>query len=131
MHLTGEELAWLTRAGADIRAVFDAPATTNSQRKQLIRAVISEITLTIDRQAGTCHALITWQGAATSAVTFPLPKRGSGAITGGGDIVSLVRRDSPASTTTPRRTGRSGPARTAAPLPDGPDDAGRLFRPWR
>jgi excisionase family DNA binding protein len=92
VRLTSEELAWLTRAGADIRAVFAAPATTNSQRKQLIRAVISEITLTIDRQAGTCHALITWQGGATSAVTFPLPKRGSGAITSSEDIVSLVRR---------------------------------------
>ena len=46
--LTSEELAWLTAAGADVRAVFDAPATTNPQRKQLIRAVISEITLTIE-----------------------------------------------------------------------------------
>jgi DNA invertase Pin-like site-specific DNA recombinase/predicted DNA-binding transcriptional regulator AlpA len=92
VHLTSEELAWLKRAGADIRAVFDAPATTNSQRKQLIRAVISEITLTIDRPAGTCHALISWQGTATSSVTFPLPKRGSGAITSSEDIVSLVRR---------------------------------------
>ena len=92
VHLTSEELAWLTRAGADIRAVFDAPATTNSQRKQLIRAVISEITLTIDRQAGTCHALITWQGTATSSVTIPLPERGSGAITTSEDTVSLVRR---------------------------------------
>jgi DNA invertase Pin-like site-specific DNA recombinase/predicted DNA-binding transcriptional regulator AlpA len=92
VHLTSEELAWLKRAGADIRAVFDAPATTNSQRKQLIRAVISEITLTIDRPAATCHALIAWQGTATSAVTFPLPKRGSGAITSSEDIVSLIRR---------------------------------------
>ncbi len=92
VHLTSEELAWLTRAGADIRAVFDAPATTNSQRKQLIRAVISEITLTIDRPAGTCHALITWQGTATSAITVALPQRGSGAITTSEDTVSLVRR---------------------------------------
>jgi hypothetical protein len=66
VRLTSEELAWLTKAGADIRAVFEAPATANTQRKQLIRAVINEITLTIDRQAGTCHALITWQGTATS-----------------------------------------------------------------
>ena len=72
--------------------MFDAPATANSQRKQLIRAVISEITLTIDRQAGTCRTLITWQGTATSEVTFPLPKRGSGAITTSEDTVSLVRR---------------------------------------
>jgi excisionase family DNA binding protein len=92
VHLTSEELAWLTRAGADVRAVFDAPATTNIQRKQLIRAVICEIAFTIDRPAGTCHALITWQGTATSSVTFPLPRRGSGAITSSEDTVSLVRR---------------------------------------
>jgi DNA invertase Pin-like site-specific DNA recombinase len=92
VRLTSQELAWLTRAGADVRAVFDAPTTGNSQRKQLIRAVISEITLTIDRQAGTCDALITWQGTATSAVTVPLPKRGSGAITTSEDVVSLIRR---------------------------------------
>lgn len=92
VQLTAEELAWLTRAGADLRAVFDAPATTNSQRKQLIRAVISELTLTIDRAAGTCQVLISWQGTATSAVTVPMPKRGSGAITTSEDTLSLIRR---------------------------------------
>ena len=60
VQLTGDEIAWLSRAGADVRAVFDAPGATNSQRKQLIRAVISEITLTIYRQARTCHVLIAW-----------------------------------------------------------------------
>jgi len=92
VQLTGDELAWLSRAGADVRAVFDAPATTNSQRKQLIRAVISEITLTIDRQARTCHALIAWQGTATTAVIISLPKRGAGAITTGEDTLALVTR---------------------------------------
>jgi len=92
VQLTSEELAWLQRAGADVRAVFDAPATTNPQRKQLIRAVISEITLTIDRQARTCDALIAWQGTSTTQVTVPLPKRGAGAITTGEDILTLIRR---------------------------------------
>jgi len=92
VQLTGEELAWLRRAGADIRAVFDAPATTNSQRKQLIRAVISEITLTIDRPAFTCHALISWQGTATTPVTIALPRRGSGATPTTPSTVALVRR---------------------------------------
>jgi excisionase family DNA binding protein len=91
-RLTSDELAWLKRAGADVRAVFDAPATSNSQRKQLIRAVISEIVLTIDRQARTCGALITWQGSATTAVTVPLPRRGTGAITTGEDTLDLIRR---------------------------------------
>ena len=92
VQLTSEELAWLQRAGADVRAVFDAPATTNPQRKQLIRAVISEITLTIDRQARTCDALIAWQGTSTTQVTVPLPKRGAGAITTGEDTLALIRR---------------------------------------
>jgi DNA invertase Pin-like site-specific DNA recombinase len=92
VHLTSEELAWLKRAGADVRAVFDAPATSNSQRKQLIRAVISEIVLTIDRQARTSHALITWQGGATTAVTVALPRRGAGAITTSEDTLELIRR---------------------------------------
>ena len=92
VQLTSEELAWLQRAGADVRAVFDAPATTNPQRKQLIRAVISEITLTIDRQARTCDALIAWQGTATTQVTVPLPKPGAGAITTGEDTLTLIRR---------------------------------------
>jgi excisionase family DNA binding protein len=92
VRLTGEEVAWLHRAGADIRAVFDAPATTNSQRKQLLRAVISEITLTIDRQARTCHALISWQGTATTPVTIALPRRGSGATPTSPGTVALVRR---------------------------------------
>ena len=91
IQLTSAELAWLTRAGADLRAVFDAPATTNSQRKQLIRAVIREITVTTDRTSGTCHVLITWQGTATTAITMPLPRQGTTTTTSE-DTISLIRR---------------------------------------
>jgi hypothetical protein len=92
VRLTSDELAWLQRAGADVQAVFGAPATSNSQRKQLIRAVISEIVLTVDRQARTCDVLIAWQGTATTAVTVPLPRRGAGAITTGEDTLDVIRR---------------------------------------
>jgi hypothetical protein len=37
------ELAWISKAGADVRAIFDAPTTTTVERKQLIRAVIAEV----------------------------------------------------------------------------------------
>ena len=45
--LTEQELAWITTAGADVRAVFDAPTTTLRERKQLIRAVIDEVAVTL------------------------------------------------------------------------------------
>jgi hypothetical protein len=44
--LTQEETAWITTAGADLRAIFGAPATTHAQRKELIRAVI-KVTVTV------------------------------------------------------------------------------------
>ena len=42
VQLTAEELAWLARAGADVRAVFNAPATTFRERKQLLRAILTD-----------------------------------------------------------------------------------------
>src|SRR5262249_16910901 len=69
--LTDDEVRWLSAAGADIRAVFDAPSTTPRERKQLIRAVISEITVTADRQARTAALTIYWEGGASSSVTVP------------------------------------------------------------
>ena len=50
--LTEQEAAWITTAGADLRAVFHAPATTNVQRKQLLRAVITEIVITVSPAGG-------------------------------------------------------------------------------
>ena len=51
VQLTDDELAWLTRAGADVRAVFNAPTTTFRERKQLLRAVITEVVVTVDTAA--------------------------------------------------------------------------------
>ena len=36
------------RAGADLRAVFEADSTTMAERKQLLRTVLSEVTVTVD-----------------------------------------------------------------------------------
>jgi hypothetical protein len=48
VRLSDEELAWLSHAGADIRAVFNAPSTTWRERKQLLRAIVSEVVITVD-----------------------------------------------------------------------------------
>ena len=48
VQLTDDELAWLHRAGADVRAVFNAPSTTFRERKQLLRAIVAEVVITVD-----------------------------------------------------------------------------------
>ena len=90
--LTGDEERWLAAAGADIRAVFDAPSTTPRERKQLIRALLTEITVTIDQQARTAALTIYWEGGASSSVTVTLPRLGTPWRTTATSTVDLVRR---------------------------------------
>jgi Recombinase zinc beta ribbon domain/Recombinase len=99
--LTGEETAWITTAGADLRAIFDAPATTHAQRKELIRAVITEIVATAGDTADgqgsgrTCQIRIIWQGGASTEVRMPMPASGKHGRTTTEDTLDLIRRLAP------------------------------------
>jgi DNA invertase Pin-like site-specific DNA recombinase len=91
-RLTDEEVAWLARAGADVRAVFNAPTTTWRERKQLLRAVVAEIVVTVrvaDRQA---DIQIIWEGGATTGFVLALNKIGGHFRATDEDTVALVRR---------------------------------------
>jgi excisionase family DNA binding protein len=90
--LSAEETAWLTRAGADIRAIFEAPATTPRERKQLIRALLSEVILTVDRQARTAALTLCWEGGAVTEKTVALPRLGAPWRTTQASTVDLIRR---------------------------------------
>jgi hypothetical protein len=49
--LTDQEIAWCRHAGADLRKVFDAPTTTDRERKQLLRAILTDVVVTVDRES--------------------------------------------------------------------------------
>jgi len=92
--LSAEELALLSCAGADLRAIFDAPSTSQRDRKLLLRALIIEICVTVDRDAGTIDVTIAWEGSAKTQLA-PLTLRRQGQpyrnVTPE-DTVALVRR---------------------------------------
>jgi DNA invertase Pin-like site-specific DNA recombinase len=96
--LTEEETAWITTAGADLRAIFQAPATTNAQRKELIRAVITEVAVTVEANAGedgtvrTCKVQIIWQGGASTRLQMPVPASGQHGHATSEDTLDLIRR---------------------------------------
>ncbi len=90
--LTEQELAWITTAGADIRAIFDAPTTTMRERKQLIRAVIAEIGLTAHRRRRVADLRIVWQGGAVTEVSMRMTKPGGHTRVTDEGTVALVRR---------------------------------------
>ena len=92
VRLTDDELAWLSRAGADVRAVFTAPITTFRERKQLLRAILTEVVVTVDPAARTAALRIIWQGGASTELTMPLTKTGGHFRATDEDTVDLVRR---------------------------------------
>jgi DNA invertase Pin-like site-specific DNA recombinase len=99
--LTDQETAWITTAGADLRAIFNAPATTHIQRKELIRAVITEIVATAGNPADstgsgrTCQIRIIWQGGASTDAHTTLPASGKHGRTTSEDTIALIRRLAP------------------------------------
>jgi DNA invertase Pin-like site-specific DNA recombinase len=90
--LTAEELAWITSAGADVRAVFDASTTTLRERKQLIRAVISEIGIAIRAQDRIADLRIVWQGGAITELSMPMNTAGGHLHATDEETLTLVRR---------------------------------------
>ena len=90
--LTVEELGWLERAGADLRAIFDAPTTTSRERKQLLRAVLVEVSVTVDRAARRAELRLWWEGGASTDVSVDLPRLGAPWRKTEAETVELVRR---------------------------------------
>ncbi len=91
-RLTEEEVAWLGRAGADVRAIFHAPTTTWRERKQLLRAIIGEVVVTVRNADHQADVDIIWEGGAKTSFVFELTKTGSHFRATNEDTVDLVRR---------------------------------------
>lgn len=91
--LNAEEIELLSHAGADLRAVFEAPTTAQRDRKLLLRALISEVEVTIDDAHQSAKAHIRWEGGATTDLE-PLALRHQGETyrTTDEEIVDMIRR---------------------------------------
>jgi hypothetical protein len=49
--LSEQEIAWCRQAGADLRKAFDAPTTSDRERKQLLRDILTDVVVTVDRES--------------------------------------------------------------------------------
>ena len=90
--LTEQELTWITTAGADIRAIFDAPTTTVRERKQLIRAVIAEIGLTVHASSASPTCASSGRAGPSPRSSMPMTKPGGHLRVTDEDTIALVRR---------------------------------------
>jgi DNA invertase Pin-like site-specific DNA recombinase len=92
--LTDEEIAWCRQAGADLRQVFHAPTTSDRERKQLLRATLTDIVVTVDRtsEQHVAQLRVVWEGGATTEHSVALPRTGRHTRCTDQDTIALVRR---------------------------------------
>ena len=92
--LTEQEIAWCRGAGADLRKVFDAPTTSDRERKQLLRAILTDVVVTVDREAEqhTAQLRIVWEGGQVTEHIVALPRTGSHTRATDQDTIALVRQ---------------------------------------
>jgi DNA invertase Pin-like site-specific DNA recombinase len=91
--LSPQERAAILALGDDLGAVWDAPTTTDKDRKRLLRTLLDEVNITARRDDPSPHAslILRWKGGAISELTVPL-RRPQPKIRTGEDTIALIRR---------------------------------------
>jgi hypothetical protein len=91
--LTPQEKQAILALGGDLGAVWNAPTTTDKDRKQLLRTLLDEVNITLHRDDPGPHAslVLRWKGGAISELTVPLGRR-QPAIRTDEDTIDLIRR---------------------------------------
>ena len=92
--LTASERAAILALGDDLQAVWDAPTTTDKDRKQLLRTLLDEVGITIcrDHDGGRADLILRWKGGAISELTIPVKRKPPRRLRTDEDTISLVRR---------------------------------------
>lgn len=91
--LSDDERAAILALGDDLAQVWDAPTTTDKDRKQLLRSLLDEVNLTVhrDTDGGRADLIMRWKGGAITDVTVPI-KRKPPPIRTDEDTIELIRR---------------------------------------
>ena len=91
LTLTDQEREQLLALGSDLGRVWSAPSTTDRDRKQLLRCLIEEVILDVNRQQQQATLTLRWHGGALTELAVPLAKQ-QPKIRTDEDTIALLRR---------------------------------------
>jgi excisionase family DNA binding protein len=90
--LTPQEKTVILTLGADVAAVWDAPTTSDRDRKELLRTLLDEVIISLDRAAKQAELSLRWRGGALTELTVALPRQAPPKIRTSEDTLALLRR---------------------------------------
>jgi hypothetical protein len=88
------ERAAVLALGDDLGGVWGAPSTTDRDRKALLRSLLEEVSITVQREEGTGSAeiVLRWKGGAVTELSVPLKPKPANVTRTDEGTVDLVRR---------------------------------------
>jgi DNA invertase Pin-like site-specific DNA recombinase len=78
--------------GADLRRVWAAPSTTDRDRKALLRSLLEEVVIAVDRAEFRADLTLRWRGGAITELEVGLPRSNPPTVRTDEDTIALVRR---------------------------------------
>lgn len=90
--LSEAERAHLLKVGPDLAGVWQAETTTPRDRKDLLRTLIEEVIIKVDREKKRADLSIRWNGGAISDLAIDLPRSKPATIRTDEETLALVRR---------------------------------------
>jgi predicted DNA-binding transcriptional regulator AlpA len=93
--LTPEQLARVRVLGSDLQLVWNAPSTTDRDRKELLRALLEEVVLTVNKSEHRARLILRWRGGSITPLDVALPRGVPTGLCTEGDTIDLIRRLAP------------------------------------
>jgi hypothetical protein len=90
--LTREERDSILALGKDLNGVWSAPTTSDRDRKELLRTLLEDVTLSVEREKSNAHLTLRWRGGLFSEVGVPLRRSHPAPIRTAEDTIDLLRR---------------------------------------
>ena len=90
--LTSTERNALLALGHDLKRVWLAPTTTPRDRKELLRALLEEVIITVFRDDARAHLTLRWRGGRLTELDVSLPRSRPATVRTDEDTLALLRR---------------------------------------
>ena len=82
----------LLALGADLPQAWQAATTTVRDKKELLRAILEEVMIAVQKQEGRAQLTLRWRGGAITAIALDLPRHRQAAVRTEEDTIDLLRR---------------------------------------
>jgi len=90
--ISQDERDRLLALGPDLATVWHTATTTPRDRKDLLRTLIEEVVIKVERDKATAHLTLRWKGGAINEIDLALPRSRPATIRTDEDTIALLRR---------------------------------------